>query len=556
MPTNNAASRAHTKPARHSIKSEFGYVLTTFGPPAAGFDPMAADQQTLRDHGYPDRPTEPQALARWKALLGTPLRRIVPTITQRKDRRPSAIATGHVTEATWSGAVFATTNSPSLFTVAAQWTVPHVKPFASGKDRHVVAWIGIDGFTNERLFQSGIHGVMSSGDDKADFYAWIEWLPDVENQIGLPVAPGDTMTCVVTRAPECLSADLVQHGQWSGIDDDHQLIPMKDGRILDWKPDDGTWRLWNYDPTQANILVGPHSNGQWQSIRDGHVLVPMHDGKVLDWVPDTGDWILWNYVPGHAGDCLPGKPVSQGKWSSVRDGHVLLAMKDTNVLDWVPHTGSWRLWKYAPANLADCLPGEPIGTGTWSTIVEHHQLVPMRDGTVLDWVDDGSWRIWHYDAASHADCLPGDALAVGQWQSIDDDHTLVAMNDGRLLDWQTDGTWRLFDYLPQGRSVTQGTIVLRNETQHVETHHQMSAPENGRLQGQSVEWIVERNSFDDGSVATLADYGKVEFTQAHGTRIGGALVKPSEGENIEMIENGRIVSQGKASGETVTCTFI
>ena len=556
MPLNNLSSQARHKPSKHSIKSELGFVLTTFGPPAAGFDPMTADQQTLRDQGYPDRPTDPAALAHWKALLGTPLRRIVPTITQRKDRRPTTITNGSVTSATWSGTAFATTSSPSLFTVAARWTVPHVKPFANGDDRHMVAWIGIDGFTNQRLFQSGIHAVMSSGDDKPELYAWIEWLPDSEQQIGLPVATGDTMSCLISRDQECLSGDTVQHGQWSSIDDDHRLIPMKDGRILDWKPDDGTWRLWNYDAAQANILVGPHSKGQWQSIRDGHVLVPMHDGNVLDWVPATCDWVLWHYVPGNTQDCLPGKAISSGNWASIRSGHVLVPMKDGNVLDWVPHTGGWRLWKYVPTSLSDCLPGEPVGAGTWSTIVDKHHLVAMDDGNVLDWVDDGSWRIWHYDAASHTDCLPGDAIAVGQWQAIDDDHTLVVMVDGRVLDWQTDGAWRLFGYDAQGRSASQGTVVLRNETQRVETHHQMSAPDGGKLQGKSVEWIVERNSFTDGSVATLADYGKLEFTLAHGGRIGGALVKPSQGENIEMIENGKVVSQGTASGETVTCKFI
>src|ERR1700748_139534 len=309
MPFNSPASRARPTPTKHSIRSDAGFVLTTFGSPPAGFDPMTADLQTLRDHGYPDRPTEPVALAHWKARRGTPLRRIVPTVTQRKDRRPSTVANGSVTAATWSGAAFATTGSPSLYTVAGQWTVPHIKTFANGDDRRVSIWVGIDGFTNQRLFQSGIEGIMPSGDDAPDLYAWIEWLPDVENQIGLPVAIGDRMTCVVTRDQECLSVDTVQDGQWGSIADDHQLIPMKDGRILDWKPDDGTWRLWNYDPTHANILLGPHSKGQWESIRDGHVLVPMHDGKVLDWVPGTGHWRLWNYVAGNTQDCLPGQPV-------------------------------------------------------------------------------------------------------------------------------------------------------------------------------------------------------------------------------------------------------
>jgi hypothetical protein len=50
-------------------------------------------------------------------------------------------------------------------------------------------------------------------------------------------------------------------------------------------------------------------------------------------------------------DVLPGAPVGQGQWASIRSGHVLLTMGDGRVLDWVPGDGSWRLWNYDPAGL-------------------------------------------------------------------------------------------------------------------------------------------------------------------------------------------------------------
>ena len=556
MPSSVPSSKAHRAATRHTVTFSTGATLTTFAPPPADFDPLRADPATLRDCGYPDRPTEPAALASWQALLGTPLRHFKPTITRRTDRRPSSPIEPRRTSDIWSGALVSADVASTLFTVAGQWTVPGIKPFAKGDDRHVSVWVGIDGVGTKGLFQAGIHAYLSSGDDDPDVYAWIEWLPDPENSIDLPVAIGDTMSCVVTRDQDCLAGATVQHGQWKTVDDDHRLVPMHDGKILDWKPGDGTWRLWHYDPSATNILSGPVSHGQWESVGDGHCLVPMHDGKVLDWVPETGRWRLWNYRPANLEDCLPGNPVSHGQWDSVRDGHVLVPMKDGKVIDWVPDTGHWRLWNYSPTNLEDCLPAPAVSSGRWTSLDDDHTLVPMADGRVLDWVDDGSWRLWNYDPANKTDCLPANAVAVGEWNTIDDDHTLVTLHDGRVLDWATDGTWRLFNYHPQGRSEAGGTVVLRNETQRLQSTFHMFGPAGGRLVSRTAEWVVERPSDGDHVPHILADYGKVEFVHAFAEKVGGALVKPSAGENLEMIENGKVVSEGHASGETVTCTFI
>ena len=555
MPSAVPSSKARRAATRHTVTYATGYALTTFAPPPDGFDPLTADPSTLRDHGYPDRPTEPVALARWAALLGKPLTPFKPTITRHPGRHPSSVTESTATSNIWSGAVVTTGAPPLFFTVAGRWTVPHIAPFADGDDRHMSAWVGIDGFGNHVLLQSGIHAVMSSGDAQPNVYAWIEWLPDDENEVDLPVAVGDTMSCVVTRDQECLPGATVQNGQWESIDDDHRLVAMHDGKVLDWKPDDGTWRLWKYDPTAAKVLTGPVSHGQWASIRDGHTLIAMHDGKVLDWVADTGDWRLWAYVPGNHGDCLPGNPVSHGNWSSLRDGHVLVPMSDAKVIDWVPDDGTWRLWNYVPSNLQDCLPGDPVSHDRWTSIGDDHTLVAMKDGKVLDWVSDGSWRLWDYKPTNVEDCLPGNPVALGEWNTIDDDHTLLLMHDGRVLDWDTDGNFRLFNYSAQGRSAVAGTIVLSNETQHLRSTFHMRAPDQGRLLAQTVEWVVERPTVD-GDPSTLANYHKVVFSHAQASKVGGALVEASAGENIAMKENGQVVSEGNASGETVTCTFV
>jgi hypothetical protein len=201
---------------------------------------------------------------------------------------------------------------------------------------------------------------------------------------------------------DVLPGNPVQNGTWQTIKGGHELVPMHDGKVLDWVADNGSWRLWNYDPSKAEVLPGnPVQHGTWETIAsekgkylpfNSHHLVPMHDGKVLDWIPSNGSWRLWNYDPSQA-DVLPGKPVQHGTWQSIKRGHALVPMHDGKVLDWIPDNGSWRLWNYDPSK-ADILSGNPVRSGTsqviarqWEGITQFwHELVPMHDGRVLDWV--------------------------------------------------------------------------------------------------------------------------------------------------------------------------
>jgi hypothetical protein len=218
-----------------STKYPNGAVVTIFDPPPPDFDPLTADPTQLWRHGFPPRPSDPAALRQWGALLGTPLRFVTPTITRRPaPRRRLPEFYGHESTDIWSGAVVFASTPATLFTVTGQWKVPHIKPFSNGDDRYVGVWVGIDGDRSGDVLQAGIAAEMSSGDDQPDLWAWFEWFPDDSNEIDVPVAVGDSMSCVVTADQDCLPRSAVQHGQWKTIDDDHTLVPMHDGKILDW----------------------------------------------------------------------------------------------------------------------------------------------------------------------------------------------------------------------------------------------------------------------------------------------------------------------------------
>ena len=465
------------------------------------------------------------------------------------------VADGAKTSKNWSrgGGLRQCTGNP--FTVSGRWKVPKIKSFASGDDLNVVIWIGLDGDGSNDVLQAGVHAVMSAGDEAPDLYAWFEWFPDDENSIGLPVVSGDTMGCVITADQDCLPGFTVQQGKWSSIDGGHRLIPMHDGKVLDWKPDDGTWLLWNYDPTSKDCLPGgPVSQGRWESIRDGHCLVPMHDGKVLDWVPDDGTWRLWNYDPANKTDCLPGTPVSHGQWESVRDGHVLVPMKDGKVLDWVPDNGTWRLWNYDPTNTKDCLPANAVSTGKWISLDDDHTLVPMHDGRVIDWVTDGSWRLWNYDPRTSRIAFrpmqwrwangSASTTTTRWWQCMMD-----ACSTGKPTALGACGiTTRRVTAPWPARSccLTKRKVCIRPSTCRRPTTRICEATaRSGSSSGRQKTTISPRSSTTVPSV-----------TQAHAEKTGGELMEAADGDTFDMVENGKTVSKATASGETVTCTFV
>lgn len=93
----------------------------------------------------------------------------------------------------WSGnAVTGSTYS----SVTAKWTVPTAA--ASKKATFSSDWVGIDGFNNSDLIQTGTESDFFNG--SAHYDAWWEILPSAETVIpSIAVKPGDTITASVTK---------------------------------------------------------------------------------------------------------------------------------------------------------------------------------------------------------------------------------------------------------------------------------------------------------------------------------------------------------------------
>lgn len=115
---------------------------------------------------------------------------------------PSKSKTGNTgwSSSNWSG--YAITGS-GYNTITGNWTVPAVQ--ASTKATYSSTWIGIDGFNNSNLIQTGTEQDYYNGSVHYD--AWWEILPAAETVIpSMTITPGDHMSASIQNKGS---------GQWS-----------------------------------------------------------------------------------------------------------------------------------------------------------------------------------------------------------------------------------------------------------------------------------------------------------------------------------------------------
>lgn len=82
--------------------------------------------------------------------------------------------------------------------ITGNWVVPKVRP--TKKPTYSSIWIGIDGFNNRHLIQTGTE--QDSFNGSAHYYAWWEILPALEQRIPYPVYPGDRMSVSIKKVAE------------------------------------------------------------------------------------------------------------------------------------------------------------------------------------------------------------------------------------------------------------------------------------------------------------------------------------------------------------------
>lgn len=145
-------------------------------------------------------------------------------------------------------------------------------------------------------------------------------------------------------------------GTWRTVRSDHQLVYLGDDGVLHWKPDgeDGRYRIWRYDrgktgrsnPLQ-NVVEDAYPDGTWPTSKKSQRLISLEGKRVLDWEPETGHYRIWQYDPkNNPADWFPHDPAVEGTWETIRAGHQLIYVGSDRVLDWEPATGNYRIWTY------------------------------------------------------------------------------------------------------------------------------------------------------------------------------------------------------------------
>jgi hypothetical protein len=179
--------------------------------------------------------------------------------------------------ATWSSSNWSGYAETGTFTsVSGSWTVPPAAAGAVTTTRgrfgfgggsttawYSAAWLGIDGFNNSNLIQTGTEQDYYGG--AAHYSAWWEILPAAETVISEPVSPGDAMTATITKTPTQVTVGGGGFfGRGRSTTEYDWIITIAD-----------TTRGWTFSTTQAYngagtsaewIVEAPEVNGQIASL--------------------------------------------------------------------------------------------------------------------------------------------------------------------------------------------------------------------------------------------------------------------------------------------------
>lgn len=169
----------------------------------------------------------------------------------------------------WSGYALSSSSSGAYSSITGSWVVPTVQP--SKGSTYSSSWIGIDGYNNSDLIQTGTEQDYYRG--SAHYSAWWEILPAAETVIsGDPVYPGDHMSASIKNNG---------NGTWT--------ITLQD-----------TTRNWTFTTSQS--YSGPGTSAEW--IQEA----PTVGGRVAT----LAIYGMTTFDPGTVNGQNPGLQVSEG----------------------------------------------------------------------------------------------------------------------------------------------------------------------------------------------------------------------------------------------------
>jgi hypothetical protein len=171
---------------------------------------------------------------------------VAPTIVHAARMPVATSRQGGGVHSTWSASNWSGYAETGTFTgVSGTWTVPAVS--SSSGSTYSSAWIGVDGFNDDDLIQTGTEQDYYSG--AAHYDAWWEILPASETEISTssyPVSPGDRMSASIYETSATTSSGHGRHSSSEHVWD----ITISD-----------TTKGWSFTTSQG--YSGPGTSAEW-----------------------------------------------------------------------------------------------------------------------------------------------------------------------------------------------------------------------------------------------------------------------------------------------------
>lgn len=189
---------------------------------------------------------------------------------------------------------------------------------------------------------------------------------------------------------------------WSSIRHNKLLVPLRPDRMIDFDPRNGGLSVWKVDLTARGTqdpLTPKVFDGHLPETPGGRDLAALDERRILDWQPGTGAYTVIDYERSQE----PGTPLrryeTMGTREAFRRGHRLVALGADRLLEWVPVTQEFRVWRYAVDRLpADIFDAQPVASGTWPSLRSNHEILVLAPDQVAIWDrSDGSLEVRRLD---------------------------------------------------------------------------------------------------------------------------------------------------------------
>jgi hypothetical protein len=144
--------------------------------------------------------------------------------------------------------------------------------------------------------------------------------------------------------------DRIATGRWPIIKAGRDLVALDDSHLLDREPATGAFRVWLFDrDNERSVPFRATSFGGTREIfQRGHELTPLGAGRLLEWVPAAGEFRVWSFALGEETpaptadrviDPFAAVPATAGSWPGLGRNHELFLAAGDRLLTWDRDTG-------------------------------------------------------------------------------------------------------------------------------------------------------------------------------------------------------------------------